>query len=106
MQDLDWNALGPWAATGGAGMLGRLMFHARQVQMGRRKPFTWALFWDIPIALGMGWIALGLASWLGVRHEVMVSIALVVAYLGPYGMDTLFAKWSDYKFGKKEKPDG
>ena len=87
-------------------MLGRLMFHARQVQMGRRKPFTWALFWDIPIALGMGWIALGLASWLGVRNEVMVSIALVVAYLGPYGMDTLFAKWSDYKFGKKEKPDG
>lgn len=106
MQGMDWGNWGPWAATGGAGMLGRLMFHARQVQMGKRKPLTWALFWDLPIALGMGWIALGLASWLEVRHEVTISISLIVAYLGPYGIDSLFAKWSDYKFGKKEKADG
>ena len=42
----------PWLATGGAGLLGRLMFHAKLVQSGRRKPFSWVLFWDIPIALG------------------------------------------------------
>lgn len=101
MQDLGWNSWGSWAATGGAGILGRLMFHARQVQMGKCKPLTWALLWDLPIALGMGWIALGIASWLEVRHEVTISIALIVAYLGPYGIDSLFAKWSDYKFGKK-----
>ena len=105
MMDTDWGSAGPWAATGGAGVLGRLMFHAWQVQMGKRKPLSWTLLWDLPIALGMGWIALGLASWLNVRHEVMISIALVVAYLGPYSIDSLFAKWSEWKFGK-EKANG
>lgn len=103
---MDWNSWGPWAATGGAGVLGRLMFHAKQVQLGRRKPLSWTLFWDLPIALGMGWIALGLASWLHAQHEVTISIALIVAYLGPYGIDSLFVKWSEYKFGEKEKSDG
>lgn len=96
----------PWLATGGAGLLGRLMFHAKLVQSGQRKPFSWVLFWDIPIALGMGWISLGLSRWLNVHWEVTISIALIVAYLGPYGIDTMFAKWSDWKFGKKDKTDG
>lgn len=93
----------PWLFTGGAGILGRLMFHAKLVQSGQRKPFTWTLFWDLPIALGMGWISLGLSKWLGVNWELTISIALVVAYLGPYGIDTMFIKWSDWKFGKQEK---
>ena len=96
----------PWLATGGAGLLGRLMFHAKLVQSGRRKPFSWVLFWDIPIALGMGWISLGLSRWLNVHWEVTISIALIVAYLGPYGIDTMFVKWSDWKFGKKDETDG
>jgi hypothetical protein len=54
----------------------------------------------------MGWIALGLASWLHAQQEVTISIALIVAYLGPYGIDSLFVKWSEYKFGEKEKSDG
>jgi hypothetical protein len=90
----------PWLYIGGAGMLGRFMYHAKLVQTGKRKPFTWALFWDVPIALCMGWIALGIGTWLGAKWEVIVSIALVIAYLGPYGIDTLFAKWADFKFGK------
>lgn len=101
MADMDWNTWGPWATTSGAGVLGRLMFHARQVQLGRRKPLTWALAWDLPIALGMGWIALGIATWLRMPQEVTVSIALVVAYLGPYAIDSLFMKWSEWKFGKE-----
>lgn len=95
-----------WLFTGGAGLLGRLMFHARLVQSGHRKPFSWVLVWDVPIALGMGWISLGLSRWLQVDWEVTISISLVVAYLGPYGIDTLFAKWSDWKFAKAEKKDG
>lgn len=84
-------------------MIGRLMYHAKQVQMGRKKPLTWALILDVPIALGTGWIALGLCTWFNVQWEVTISTAIVVGYLGPYGIDTVFAKWSDWKFGSKEK---
>ena len=81
-------------------MLGRLMFHARQVQLGKRAPFSWVLFWDIPIALGMGWVALGLGIWLKVVWELTVSLALVTSYLGPHVIDRLFLLWADSKFGK------
>ena len=91
----------PWAATGGAGMLGRLMFHARQVQRGHRKPFSWVLLWDVPIALGMGWIALGLGAWLHVTWEATISISLITSYLGPHAIDLGFSKWSDRKLGGK-----
>lgn len=84
-------------------MVGRLMYHAKMVQLGKKKPFSWTLIWDIPIALGTGWIALGLCTWAGVAWEETVSAAIVVGYLGPYGIDTVFAKWSDWKFGNKEK---
>lgn len=90
----------PWILSGGAGVLGRLMFHAKQVQLGKRKPFTWVLFWDIPIALGMGWMALGLGVWLEVTFEVTISIALATSYLGPHIIDILFNKWSDKVEGK------
>lgn len=85
----------PWAATGGAGMLGRIVFHAVQVQKGARKPFSMVLLWDIPVAVFMGWVALGAATWLRVPWEPTVSIALIAAYLGPYGIDTLFAAYAN-----------
>lgn len=81
-------------------MLGRLMYHAREVQAGKRKPFSWVLLWDIPIALGTGWIALGLGTWLGVQWEVTVSLALANAYLGPYGIDRAFAAYASRVEGK------
>lgn len=94
-----------WVIMGGAGMLGRLMYHARQVQAGIRKPFSWVLLWDIPIALGMGWIALGIGVWLHVYWEATVSMALAIAYLGPYSIDTVFAAYADrYKKGSNNGP--
>jgi carbon starvation protein CstA len=86
-------------------VLGRLTFHARQVQLGRRKPFSWVLLWDIPIALCMGWVAYGLATAMKISWEATISLALVASYLGPYSMDVLFVKWSDWKFGKRPKDD-
>lgn len=86
-------------------MLGRLMYHARQVQLGKRKPLTWLLLWDVPVALGMGWIAYGIASFASLPWEATVSFALVTSYLGPYGIDALFVKWADWKFGKSNAAD-
>lgn len=86
-------------------MLGRLTFHARQVQLGKRKPFSWVLLWDIPVALTMGWVAYGLASMTTVPWEAKVSFALIASYLGPYSIDILFVKWADWKFGKRTGPN-
>lgn len=100
MSEGGWaNELMPWAWIGGAGMLGRLMYHAKMVQQGKRKPFSLALFLDIPIALGSGWAAFGIAKWYGIPWETQVSAAIIAAYFGPYGMDIIFAKWADRKEG-------
>lgn len=103
-----FNGMLPWILTGGGGMIGRLMFHAKLVQQGKRKPWSWILLWDIPIALGMGWIALGLGVWVHTPWEVTVSLSLIVSYLGPHFIDFGFAKWAEVKFGDKtkENPDG
>lgn len=101
----EWaNAL-PWAVIGGAGMLGRLTFHARQVQLGKRKPFSLILLWDIPVALTMGWVAFGAATIAKIPWEATVSLALVCSYLGPHALDIVFLKWADWKFGKANVPN-
>lgn len=107
MSDIDLNTFNvkeilPWAVTGAAGVLGRLTFHAKQVQDGKRKPFSWALLWDLPIALCMGWMALGLGAWLKVDWEVTISLSLATSYLGPYAIDRLFNSWTEKKFGDKD----
>lgn len=97
-----------YAWTGGAGIMGRLMFHARMVQQGRRKPLSWALLFDLPIALGMGWVAYGLCVWAGLASEPTISVAIAASYLGPYSVDRLFGALAEKYFGKSEfpKPDG
>lgn len=91
----------PWALVGGAGMLGRLMYHAKMVQAGQRKPLSWALLWDLPIALGSGWFAYGIATYFGFLWEATISIAIAASYLGPYAIDTIFDKWANYIFSKR-----
>lgn len=80
--------------------MGRLVYHARQVQGGFRKPVTYALLWDIPIGLGMGWMTLGLSKYIGLDYEPGISLAMILAYLGPYTIDRMVAVWADWKWGK------
>lgn len=92
----------PYVWTGGAGLLGRIMFHARMVQAGKRKPLSWALFWDVPIAMGMGWSILGVCMWQGLPHELTVSLAIAGAYLGPYTVDRIFNRIADKYLSPKK----
>jgi hypothetical protein len=85
--------------TGGAGLLGRAMFHAREVQQGRRKPFSLALVFDVPIALAMGWAAYGLCVWAKLDMQPTISVAMIASYLGPYTLDRFFARAADRYFG-------
>lgn len=93
MEKYNFDEWATWLMIGGAGMLGRLTYHARLVQVGRRKPLSWALIWDVPVALCMGWIALGIGEYFHLHWRVMVSLALAIAYLGPYSIDAVFARW-------------
>jgi len=103
----DVNGIGdfmPWAASGGAGLLGRIMYLSKQAKSGVPKPFSWAIILDVPVALGTGWMALGLATWLNLPHEAKISLAIFFGYLGPYGIDTVFAAWADrFKGGSNDK---
>jgi hypothetical protein len=92
----DWPGIpDAYLWTGGAGIVGRLMYHAQQVQRGRRKPLSWVLLLDLPIALGMGWGALGLGVWLQLPPEPTISIAIAAAHLGPYSVDRVFGALAD-----------
>lgn len=95
-----FNEAVPYAWTGGAGILGRLMHHARQVQNGKRKPWTWALLFDLPIAFGMGWGAYGACVWWNLGAEPTLSIAIAASYLGPYSVDRIFSRLADKWFGE------
>ncbi|NBC37374.1 hypothetical protein GTZ99_12515 [Novosphingobium sp. FSY-8] len=89
--------------TGGAGMLGRLMFHAREVQRGNRKPWSAALLFDLPIALGMGWVAYGCCAWWHLDLQPTVTAAIIASYLGPYTLDRLVARAADKYFGAEKQ---
>jgi len=85
--------------TGGAGILGRWMFHAREVQRGRRKPLSWALALDVPIALAMGWMAYGICVWFKLDMQPTITAAILSSYLGPFTLDRIFARAADKYFG-------
>lgn len=95
-----WGEVAPYAWTGAAGLLGRAMFHARQVAAGRRKPLSWTLLWDVPIALGMGWISFGACRWQDLPHEATISAAILASYLGPYTVDLIVTRAAEKYFGK------
>jgi hypothetical protein len=95
-----FNEAVPYAWTGGAGLLGRLLFHAHQVQRGLRKPLSWVLLLDIPIALAMGWSAYGICVWQEVIPQATISIAIIASYLGPYTVDRIAAVAADKWLGR------
>lgn len=100
LDHLNLQDAAPWIWAGGGGLAGRVMWHAKQVQMGKRKALSWALFFDLPIALGMGFIAHSLASYLGIAGDAEVMITISAGYLGPYIIDRVAAASFDWKFGK------
>jgi len=71
-----------WAVLWGA--IGRVMYHANQVTLGKRRFFTWQLVWELCIAMGMGVVAGGLADYLHLQDMVKAGFISAVAYLGPH----------------------
>jgi len=87
-----------WAAVG------RLMFHARQVQQGRRRLFSKSLLLELPIALGMGMVGAGVADWWGFTGQVRDAVLVSAGFVGPRAIEQVFEralKFLDKKGGKE-----
>lgn len=86
-----------WVAL--AGVLGRLIYHSGQVQMGKRKFWSKELMLELPVALGMGFIAHGVCKYFGLVPDVETAAAILAGYLGPRGIDVIVTKYIGKKVG-------
>lgn len=83
--------------TGGAGILGRGMHHVYLIQQGRRKSWFW-IACDLMIALGMGWVVLGLGDTVGLSFKATQSLAIMMGWAGPQIIDVLITRTLDKYF--------
>ena len=72
--------------------VGRLMFHARQVQQGRRRLFSKSLMLELPIALGMGMVGAGVAEWWGFQGQVRDAVLVSAGFVGPRAIEQLIER--------------
>jgi len=77
-----------YALTGGAGVIGRGMYHLHLIQRGERKPWWWTLC-DMLIALVIGWTVLGLGDWAGVPFKAVQSLGFIAGWGGPHLINRL-----------------
>lgn len=63
--------------------VGRMMYHARQAQQGRRHLFDKRLLWELPVAIGMGIIGQGVAQHFNLQGWVSTAVIVTLGYMGP-----------------------
>jgi hypothetical protein len=85
------------ATVGGIGIIGRLVWAARQHQAGKRAFFSWATFIDLLIAIPSAYVGLGIyeaAIALGfvgpMPGSARTAVIGIAGYLGPYAVDATF----------------
>jgi len=85
----DWQDVAAnFAATAALGGVGRLVALARD----NRRPWSWSLLWEIPVAIMMGWIGDGVAEYFDLHNSVHIAIIVGVSYLGPRVLDEIFTR--------------
>ncbi len=72
--------------------VGRLMFHARQVQQGRRRLLSKSLMLELPIALGMGMVGVGVAECWGFTGQVRDAVLVSAGFVGPRAIEQTIAR--------------
>lgn len=75
-----------------AGVVGRMMFHGREAQAGRRRFWGKELPFELLIAVGMAFVGKALAAWCALPPELATAAAGAAAYLGPRVIDIAFDK--------------
>lgn len=89
--------------TGGAGVVGRGMYHLHLLQKGESRSWVWTLC-DMLIALGIGWTVLGIGDWLGISLKATQSLAILAGWGGPHYMDRLIAAGIERIKNTTDKP--
>lgn len=92
-----------WATVWAA--IGRFLAHAHLVQSGKRKVLSPALFWEIPIAIGMARVGMAASDLFTVGPgNVRDAIVITAGYLGPRVFERVFEIVSQrFGYTKKEK---
>lgn len=75
-----------------AGLIGRIMFHSREAQAGRRRFWGRELPFEVLLAVGMGLIGSSLCAWFNLDGTVATGVVSATAYLGPRAIDTLWER--------------
>ncbi len=86
------NWLDSLAGLAVAACLGRLMWVAERASRSHRPIWTWSLFYELPIAFGMAFIAEGIADYLDLRRVTALGLVSVFSYLGPRGVTKLIER--------------
>jgi biotin transporter BioY len=97
------NAL-QYLLAGGAGVLGRVMHHMWLIQRGQQKSWLW-IACDLVIALGMGWIVLGLCAWFDVVWQATQSLAIIAGWAGPHVIDKIIERLITKYLGATEQDE-
>jgi hypothetical protein len=77
-----------------AGVIGRLMFHSREAQAGRRSFWGRELPFELVVAVSMGLIGYSVCAYFKLEGPVSAGVVSAIAYLGPRALDTLFERLS------------
>jgi hypothetical protein len=70
-------------------LVGRAMWHSGEVRAKRRRMFGPELLWELPTALGMGFVGEGASGYLGLESGSRTALIVALAYLGPRGAQAL-----------------
>lgn len=104
-KELDMKEVVESAANNGwwiiPGIAGRMMFHGREVQEGRRKFWGKELPFEILIAIGMGMIGYSVGVYWQFSGPVTAGVISTIAYLGPRFIDTAAARALEWVAAKK-----
>jgi hypothetical protein len=87
-----------WAAVGG--LIGRLLFFARS----DRRRWSWALAWEVPIAIGMAFIGLAITQYLQLSGNVEFGVIIGISYVGPRVIDSIIDILLDWARRKAKNP--
>jgi hypothetical protein len=82
------NEIDPGAAALAAlgGIIGRLIGIARSDD----RRWGWRMSWELPIAVGMGWIGAGIAEFFNLQGFTAYAVMISAGYIGPRMVDEVF----------------
>ena len=91
----DWlSQVASGAIAVAASWVGRMMVHAGQVQLGRRRFWSKELGLETVTAVGMGLVLDATAGHLGLDGQVRVGFVVAGSYIGPRIIETIWTAFS------------